>query len=76
MKLHMKDTATSLSEQEWGILAAKTEGFSGSDLASCVSDALFEPLRELRETHFWEITTGMAIEPRSSGKLHRYWNTL
>lgn len=49
---------TSLSETDWEKLAGKTEGFSGSDLASCVSDAMFEPLRELRDAHFWEITTG------------------
>ena len=61
MKLHMKDTMTSLTESDWEILAGKTEGFSGSDLASCVSDAMFEPLRELRDAHFWEITTGKQL---------------
>ena len=59
MKLHIKDTRTSLSDSDWEVLATKTEGFSGSDLASCVSDAMFEPLRELRNAHFWEITTGI-----------------
>jgi vacuolar protein-sorting-associated protein 4 len=61
MKLHIKDTVTSLSDADWEILAAKTEGFSGSDIASCVSDAMFEPLRELRDAHFWEITTGIEL---------------
>ncbi|XP_028391966.1 protein SUPPRESSOR OF K(+) TRANSPORT GROWTH DEFECT 1-like [Dendronephthya gigantea] len=57
IKLHVKETVTSLSESDWEKLAGETEGFSGSDLASCVSDAMFEPLRELRDAHFWEMTT-------------------
>ena len=61
----MKDTITSLTESDWEILAAKTKGFSGSDLASCVSDAMFEPLRELRDAHYWEMTTGIKIVLRS-----------
>ena len=59
MKLHIKDTTASLSDSDWEILATKTEGFSGSDLASCISDAMFEPLRELRNANFWEMTTGI-----------------
>ena len=70
IKLHMKDTMTSLTDSDWEILAAKTEGFSGSDLASCVSDAMFEPLRELRDAHFWEITTGMKVKFLSNDSLH------
>ena len=66
----MKDTMTSLTDSDWEILAAKTEGFSGSDLASCVSDAMFEPLRELRDAHFWEITTGMKVKFLSNDSLH------
>lgn len=61
IKLHVKDTVVSLSDSDWEILATKTQGFSGSDIASCVSDAMFEPLRELRDTHFWEITTGKLV---------------
>lgn len=61
MQLHVKDTTTSLTEADWETLAKRTEGFSGSDLASCVSDALFEPLREIQTTRFWEITPGRYI---------------
>lgn len=55
MKLHMKETKTSLTDTEWDSLALKTEGYSGSDLASCVHDAMFEPLRELRDSQNLEI---------------------
>lgn len=58
MQLHVKDTTTSLSETDWNNLAKRTKGFSGSDLASCSSDAMFEPLREIQTTQFWEIRPG------------------
>ena len=71
LQLHVKDTKTSLSDADWEKFSEKTEGFSGSDLASCASDAMFEPLREIQTTHFWEITPGkdqQKITKYTSGK--------
>eukprot|EP00483_Globobulimina_turgida_P010876 UN10897 len=46
-----KDTL--LQEKDYDILAERTEGYSGSDIAAVVQDALMEPVRTLQSaTHF------------------------
>eukprot|EP00484_Ammonia_sp_Unknown_P006896 CAMPEP_0197074146 /NCGR_PEP_ID=MMETSP1384-20130603/210962_1 /TAXON_ID=29189 /ORGANISM="Ammonia sp." /LENGTH=485 /DNA_ID=CAMNT_0042512987 /DNA_START=36 /DNA_END=1493 /DNA_ORIENTATION=- len=54
-KIHAgKDTL--LSEQDYDVLAQRTEGFSGSDIAAVVQDALMEPVRTLQQaTHFKKV---------------------
>ena len=43
----------SLTDEDFDFLANKTEGFSGSDIAGVVQDALMEPIRTMRSaTHF------------------------
>lgn len=42
-----------LNEKELGDFLDQTDGYSGSDIATCVSDALLEPIRELQETTHW-----------------------
>lgn len=37
MQVHLGDTPHNLSESDFESLAYKTEGFSGSDIAVCVS---------------------------------------
>ncbi|KAI5065110.1 hypothetical protein GOP47_0019805 [Adiantum capillus-veneris] len=52
-KLHLGDTPNDLSEVDFEELAKRTEGFSGSDIAICVKDVLFEPIRKTQDaTHF------------------------
>ncbi|MCO5549267.1 hypothetical protein L7F22_002735 [Adiantum nelumboides] len=52
-KLHLGDTPSDLSEADFDVLAKRTEGFSGSDIAVCVKDVLFEPIRKTQDaTHF------------------------
>nr|POF18429.1 protein suppressor of k(+) transport growth defect 1 [Quercus suber] len=43
-KVHLGDTPHNLTESDFEHLAHKTEGFSGSDIAVCVKDVLFEPV--------------------------------
>jgi vacuolar protein-sorting-associated protein 4 len=60
-KIHMKGIPHTLEEQDFKYLADQTEGFSGSDIAIIVRDAMMGPVRFLLEcTHFkkvWQETT-------------------
>jgi len=52
-KVHLGDTPHALVEADFAALGARTEGFSGSDVAVAVKDVLFEPVRKTQEaTHF------------------------
>ncbi|KAK9153711.1 hypothetical protein Sjap_001191 [Stephania japonica] len=52
-KVHLGDTPHNLAESDFEILARKTEGFSGSDIAVCVKDVLFEPVRKTQDAMFF-----------------------
>ncbi|RGP65893.1 vacuolar sorting-associated 4 [Fusarium longipes] len=52
-KLAIGDTDTALVASDYNILAAKSEGMSGSDIANVVQSALMRPVRKiLQATHF------------------------
>ncbi|XP_052862165.1 vacuolar protein sorting-associated protein 4-like [Anopheles cruzii] len=56
-KLHLGSTAHTLTEENLRSLAAKTEGFSGSDISIVVREALFIPVRKVQTaTHFKQVT--------------------
>ena len=48
----------SLSEGGWEELASRTEGQSGSDVATLVADALMQPVRELEQATHWKPSLG------------------
>ena len=52
-KVHLGDTPHNLTESDFESLAQKTEGFSGSDIAVCVKDVLFEPVRKTQDAMFF-----------------------
>lgn len=56
--MHLATTPASLATEDWCLLGQRTEGFSGSDLSNCTSDAMFEPVRELENTTHWKLTEG------------------
>ncbi|KAG6500389.1 hypothetical protein ZIOFF_040234 [Zingiber officinale] len=69
-KVHLGDTPHNLSESDFDILARRTEGFSGSDIAVCVKDVLFEPVRKAQDAmHFYKSREGMWLPcgPRHPG---------
>lgn len=70
-KVHLGDTPHSLTEADFAALAARTDGFSGSDIAVAVKDVLFEPVRKTQEaTHFKAVAGDdgkTAYEPCSAG---------
>ncbi|KAL9565168.1 hypothetical protein ACKAV7_010688 [Fusarium commune] len=52
-KLAIGDTETSLQASDYHVLAAKSDGMSGSDIANVVQSALMRPVRKiLQATHF------------------------
>lgn len=52
-KVHLGDTPHSLSETDFRWLGERSDGFSGSDIATLVKDVLFQPVRKTQEaTHF------------------------
>ena len=42
-----------LRDSDWERLLDRTEGFSGSDLADLVKNALYQPIRELTTATYW-----------------------
>merc|ERR1712113_540862 len=55
-KIHIGNTPNELSDQDYAIMADKTEGFSGSDISGVVQDALMEPVRTMQTaTHFVKV---------------------
>jgi vacuolar protein-sorting-associated protein 4 len=63
-KVHLGDTPHTLTPGDFETLAARTEGFSGSDVSVVVKDVLMEPVRKTQEaTHFREVT-----DPKSGRK--------
>ncbi|RDX91961.1 Protein SUPPRESSOR OF K(+) TRANSPORT GROWTH DEFECT 1, partial [Mucuna pruriens] len=72
-KVHLGDTPHNLTEKDFEELAQKTDGFSGSDIAVCVKDSLFEPVRKTRDAKFFRKTSrGMWVpcEPTRRGAVN------
>ncbi|RWS29952.1 vacuolar protein sorting-associated protein 4B-like protein [Leptotrombidium deliense] len=52
-KIHIGNTANTLSDDDYKILAKRTERFSGADISVLVRDALMQPVRKVQSaTHF------------------------
>jgi vacuolar protein-sorting-associated protein 4 len=52
-EIHIGSTPTALVPKDYRMLAERTEGYSGSDIAIIVRDALMQPVRKvLSATHF------------------------
>lgn len=72
-KVHLGDTPHKLTERDFEELAQKTDGFSGSDIAVCVKDVLFEPVRKTQDAKFFRKTSkGMWVpcEPTRRGAVN------
>ncbi|XP_062588736.1 uncharacterized protein LOC134250400 isoform X1 [Saccostrea cucullata] len=54
MKIHTKDNKVVMSDEDWSVLGAQTEGYSGSDLANLTLESLFCPIRELQTSKEWK----------------------
>jgi len=55
-KIHIGSTRHNLQDDDFRMLAMRTDGFSGSDISNVVKDALMEPIRTLQSaTHFLDV---------------------
>ncbi|XP_065186532.1 uncharacterized protein LOC135817299 isoform X2 [Sycon ciliatum] len=64
LRLKCRGSNVALRDSEWHLLAEQTVGYSGSDLDTCVADALMEPVRQLASSCFWHSTTdGSQLTP-------------
>nr|XP_043616476.1 protein SUPPRESSOR OF K(+) TRANSPORT GROWTH DEFECT 1-like [Erigeron canadensis] len=71
-KVHLGDTPHCLTDRDFEQLAYKTEGFSGSDIAVCVNEVLFEPVRKTQDAmHFIKTSddTWVPCGPRHPGAI-------
>ncbi|XP_058064089.1 vacuolar protein sorting-associated protein 4-like [Anopheles bellator] len=65
-KIHLGSTAHTLTEENLRTLAAKTEGFSGSDISIVVREALFQPVRKVQTaTHFKQVTGPSPVDKKT-----------
>lgn len=56
-ELNVGETPCSLSKEEFRTLGQMTEGYSGSDIAVAVKDALMQPIRKIQmATHFKNVS--------------------
>lgn len=61
-ELNIGDTPNNLTHKDFKSLGEMTEGYSGSDIAIAVRDALMEPIRKLRmATHFKPVLSSSRI---------------
>jgi len=61
-KLHLGDTPSNLVQENFDVIGKETEGYSGSDLAVTVREALMEPLRQCQiATHFYLTPEGFYL---------------
>jgi len=55
-QLNLGKTANTLTEEQFDDLAERTEGYSGSDIATLTQDAIYEPIRKCESaSHFVRI---------------------
>ena len=67
-RVHLGDTPHALSDRDLASLGARSEGFSGSDVAVAVKDVLFEPVRKTQEaTHFKAVAGPGGVTVRGAG---------
>ena len=56
-EIHVGKSPHSVTSQEFRHLAEATEGYSGSDIAICVREALMQPVRKVQDaTHFKQVS--------------------
>lgn len=63
-KIHLGNTVSEVTEQDYGQLASRTDGFSGADISIVVRDALMQPVRKVQTaTHFRRVRGPSPVNP-------------
>ncbi|KAJ1939060.1 Vacuolar protein sorting-associated protein 4 [Linderina macrospora] len=72
-QLHIGNTPCTLSQRDYRMLADQTDGYSGSDIAVIVRDALMQPIRKVQlATHFKRVVRS-ADRSQPDGSQREYW---
>jgi len=58
IKIHLENTAVSLADEEWNALVDRLDGYSGSDIRSVVTGALYAPVRAIQSACHWKQNSG------------------
>ncbi|AMD20407.1 HDL337Cp [Eremothecium sinecaudum] len=82
-ELNVGDTPCSLTDEDFRSLAQYTEGYSGSDIAVVVKDALMQPIRKIQmATHFKNVSDDPNVRrltpcsPGESGAMEMNWTDI
>ncbi|XP_021370518.1 vacuolar protein sorting-associated protein 4-like [Mizuhopecten yessoensis] len=67
MKIHTKGNKLDFTKEEWRVLGVNTEGYSGSDIANMMLEALFRPIRDLHTSKFWKQQPDGSFVPVDEG---------
>ncbi|KAJ1943012.1 Vacuolar protein sorting-associated protein 4 [Linderina pennispora] len=72
-QLHIGNTPCTLTQRDYRMLAEQTDGYSGSDIAVIVRDALMQPIRKVQlATHFKRVVRS-ADRSEANGPQREYW---
>ena len=58
LDMHLGTSGSQLSGSDLELVAGHTQGYSGSDIAHLVADALLRPIRELQNATYWKPVLG------------------
>ena len=62
--IHLQSVPVNIINEEWEKILEFSAGYSGSDLSTCVADAMFEPVRDLESSSFWKWNSdGKTVSP-------------
>lgn len=82
-EINVGATPCSLSKEDYRSLGQMTEGYSGSDIAVAVKDALMEPIRKIQgATHFRNVSDDpdhkklMPCSPGDEGAIEMSWTEI
>lgn len=63
-EIHIGSTPCELEPKDYRALAQRTDGYSGSDIAIVVRDALMQPVRKvINATHFKPVKVEVPVDP-------------
>ncbi|QLG72254.1 hypothetical protein HG535_0C06090 [Zygotorulaspora mrakii] len=82
-EINVGETPCSLSKEEYRTLGQMTEGYSGSDIAVAVKDALMQPIRKIQmATHFKNVSQDSTVKkltpcsPGDKNAVELSWTTI
>ncbi|KAJ2784991.1 Vacuolar protein sorting-associated protein 4 [Coemansia javaensis] len=72
-QLHIGNTPCTLTQRDYRMLAERTEGYSGSDVAVIVRDALMQPIRKVQLTTHFKRVRQPCDRTQPAGPQRDYW---